>query len=446
MQPAAVEWPTPGGEHESLVTELEHELRDYRPTTLGALLAATALLRVAAVGTGFAIGQLLVDLGGRSANELTIGVISALQGATEMVFAPFLARLADRFGRTRVLIGGPLIGTVAVTLCALAVDPKQLGGARLLEGIGAAAFVPVALGTVAAATARDRVVRSKASGGFEAATLAGYAGGFGLGGFAWAAFHRQAFVLFAGIYLLSALICLVLVPRVPPLPVSPLRKVLRAVLGHGPIRVFLPGWLAVFGLIGAFAAHLPPLLRRPAVPDQTLVHHFDPRLIGVILVGWIVLFLIGILLWTPFLARRGPVSIMRRALPGAWLILLALTALNHTSLSFAPIWLPFLILGILWLAGFGPAAITYLADCSETLAADRSALMSFYTVTLAGGGALGAVLGGVVARNLYIDGLVLLALGFSLVAFISLIFVGRYSRAAEAPAEGGRPLPTAAAS
>jgi predicted MFS family arabinose efflux permease len=444
MQPATVEWPTPD-EHESLVTELEHELRDYRPATLGALLAATALLRVAAVGTGFAIGQLLVDIGGRGTNEITIGLISALQGVTEMVFAPFLARLADRFGRTRVLVGGPLIGTVAVTLCALAVDPKQLGGARLLEGIGAAAFVPVALGTVAAATASDRVVRAGASGGFEAATLAGYAGGFGLGGFAWAAFHRQAFVLFAGLYLLSALICLLLVPRVPPLPVSPLRNVLRAVLGHGPIRVFLPGWLAVFGLIGAFAAHLPPLLRRPAVADQTLVHHFDPRIIGAILVGWIVLFLVGILLWTPFLARRGPVSIMRRAIPGAWLILAALTALNHTSLSFAPFWLPFLILGIVWLAGFGPAAITYLADCSETLAADRSALMSFYTVTLAGGGALGALLGGVVARNLYLDGLVLLALGFSLVTFVSLIFVARYSGAAGAPAEGGRPLPTAAA-
>ena len=63
--------------------------------------------------------------------------------------------------------------------------------------------------------------------------------------------------------------------------------------------------------------------------------------------------------------------------------------------------------------GFGPAAVTYLADCSETLAADRSALMSFYTVTLAGGSALGAVLGGVMSRWLYIDGIIVLEGGNS---------------------------------
>ena len=69
---------------------------------------------------------------------------------------------------------------------------------------------------------------------------------------------------------------------------------------------------------------------------------------------------------------------------------------------------PFLVAGILWLAGFGPAAVTYLADCSESLSADRSALMSFYTVALAGGGAIGALLGGYRRALLGIDGLVIL--------------------------------------
>ena len=59
---------------------------------------------------------------------------------------------------------------------------------------------------------------------------------------------------------------------------------------------------------------------------------------------------------------------MRRAVPGAWLTMVALFAINHlqvvgdASWSSRSSWL-----GILWLAGFGPAAVTYLADCSESL-------------------------------------------------------------------------------
>jgi MFS family permease len=424
--PVSVEWPS-SSEQQELVADLEHDLRDFRPVTIGALLVATALLRVAAIGTGVAIQFRLADIAGQRPNEVTIGLVGAAQGLTEMIFAPILARYADRFGRTRFLVLGPLIGSVSVFLVALAGQSVQIGGARLLEGIAAAAFVPVALGTVAAATARDRAVRAGASGAFEGATLAGYAGGFAVGGFAYFGLHRGAFLVLGGLYLISALVCLVFVPRVPPLPVSPLRTVLRTVLGHGPIRAFLPGWLAVFALLGAFAAHLPSVLRQ-FVPGQTLSHHFDQRLISLFLDSWIVLFLIGIVLWTPLLTRFPPALIMRRAIPGAWVVLIALLGINHTHLSVAPFFIPVLALGILWLAGFGPAAITYLADSSEALVADRSALMSFYTVTLAGGGALGAVLGGVAIRYLHADGLLLVAFVFSLVTFASIGFVLRYAR------------------
>ena len=139
--------------------------------------------------------------------------------------------------------------------------PPQLGGARLLEGLGAAAFVPVALGTVAAATSGDRRRRAGASGAFEASTLIGYAGGFGLGSVAYFGLHRGAFVLLAGLYALAAIVCLVFVPRVPPLPVHSLRVVLRAAIGPGPMRAFLPSWIMSFALIGAFVANLPSLLR-----------------------------------------------------------------------------------------------------------------------------------------------------------------------------------------
>ena len=416
----------------SWIASLHSQLEDYRPVAIGALLVAVVLLRVGAVGTAVAVQFDLTDLAGGRPSGVTIGLIGASQAVTEMAFAPILARYADRFGRSRFLIGGALIGALGALLLALGNHPLQLGGARLVEGIGAAAFVPVALGTIAAATSRNPGYRARASGAFEAATLGGYAGGFALGPFAYFALHRSCFALLAALYVAAAVVCLRFVPRVPPLQVSPIRTVIRAVTGPGPLRTFLPGWLCSFALIGAFGANLAALLRHQRIPGQSLVMHFDERVISAILVGWVFFFLIGIVLWTPHIARLGPARVMRRAVPGAWVVLFALLAINHTHLAYAPIFLPILVTGVLILAGFGPAAVTYLADCSEALSADRSALMSFYTVTLAGGGAIGAVLGGVASRWMYIDGLAVLGLLFSGITFLALVRLVRYV---------GRPLP-----
>ncbi len=407
----------------------ESELRRTGPRAIGALLVASALLRVGAVGVGVAVQFRLSDLAGGRPSGVAIGLVGAAQAATEMVFAPILARYADRFGRRRFLVLGPAICVVAVLLVALGVRPAQLGGARLLEGLGAAAFVPVALGTVAAATTGDRRRRAGASGAFEAATLIGYAGGFGLGSVAYFGLHRWAFVLLAGLYALAAIVCLVFVPRVPPLPVHSLRVVLHAAVGPGPMRTFLPGWILSFALIGAFVANLPALLRHRVDSSQSLMHHFDVRAIGAFLIAWVVVFLIGIVLWTPLVPRLGPAVVMRRAVPGAWLAMLALVIINHLPPLGEILVVPFLVAGILWLAGFGPAAVTYLADTSEGLAADRSALMSFYTVALAGGGAIGAVVGGFAAHLLGVDGLVILGVILSATTFVSLIPVVRYERA-----------------
>src|SRR5438309_1764094 len=82
-------------------------------------------------------------------------------------------------------------------LLASAVHPAQIGIARLFEGVGAAAFVPTALGTIAAATSPDRAVRARASGAFEGATLTGYAGGFLVGPLFYHSLGRGCFLVLA---------------------------------------------------------------------------------------------------------------------------------------------------------------------------------------------------------------------------------------------------------
>ncbi len=424
-----VEVPTADPARQAEAALLEREGVESRSGALGALLVGTTLLRIGTSGAGVAVGFDLVDMFAGRPSGLVIGFIGASQAVPEMVFAPILARLADRMGRRLFLVGGPLFSVIGAVMLSLATTPEVIVFARLVEGVGAACFIPTALGTIAAATTHSRRIRANASGAFEAANLAGYAGGFVVGPFAYHWLHHGAFLVLAGLYLVAAIVCAALVPYVPPLPVSPMRRVFSAVFGRGPLRSFLPAWIACFALLGAYAAHLPALLRRTPVPGQTLVHHFDERLVSAILVSWIALLLVGILLWTPRIPRIGAVRIMRLATPGAWLIAGALLAMNHVPLGWSPILLPFLIAGVLVLAGFGPAAVTYLAECSETFVADRAALMAFYTVALAGGGALGSIIGGFAVRAGYLNGLILFGLALSVFAYSALTPVVRYERA-----------------
>lgn len=411
--------------------ELEHELRESRPVAIGALLAGTALLRVGVAGVSLAIPFDITDLLGSM--PALIGALAATQAISEMAFSPVLARWADRLGRRTFLVGGPLLGVVAVLISALATSAGLFAIGRLLEGVSAAAFVPTALGTIAAATSHSGDVRAKASGAFEAANLLGYAGGFVIGPFAYHYLGRWGFLVLACCYLSAGLVVLRWVPRVPPLPVSPLRVIARAIAGPGPIRSFIPAWICCFALLSSFYANLPPLLRRShragPVPGQLLTHSLDERVVSAILVTMVALLVVGIVLWTPFIPRLGSAVTMRRAVPGAWILLGAVLLMNHLPFHFVAVLGPMAILGLLALSGFAPAAVVYLAECSETFAADRSALMAFYTVTLAGGGFVGSLLGGFAVSQWHADGLVVLGTILSVLAFLSLGPVVRYERA-----------------
>src|SRR5260370_41544058 len=98
-----------------------------------------------------------------------------------MTLAFGLARLADRFGRRRFLIGGPLLGMFAVLLLAPAAHPAQIGVARLLGAVGAPAFVPTALAPIPAAPPSAPAVRPPARGAARGRPLFGYAGGLLVG-------------------------------------------------------------------------------------------------------------------------------------------------------------------------------------------------------------------------------------------------------------------------
>ncbi len=57
--------------------------------------------------------------------------------------------LGDRFGRRRVFAAGIALFTISSALCALATTPEQLIAARVLQGVGGAAVMPLSLAILA---------------------------------------------------------------------------------------------------------------------------------------------------------------------------------------------------------------------------------------------------------------------------------------------------------
>src|SRR6266516_2379516 len=61
------------------------------------------------------------------------------------------AAVGDRLGRRRIFMAGIALFTLASAACALATDPWMLIGARAVQGVGAAAVMPLSLTLLAGA-------------------------------------------------------------------------------------------------------------------------------------------------------------------------------------------------------------------------------------------------------------------------------------------------------
>src|SRR3954452_23431294 len=85
--------------------------------------------------------------------------------AYRLSFAALLltaAAIGDRLGRRRVFLAGITLFTLASAGCALATDPWMLIGSRAIQGIGAAAVMPLSLTLLAGAVPANQ--RSAAIG------------------------------------------------------------------------------------------------------------------------------------------------------------------------------------------------------------------------------------------------------------------------------------------
>jgi MFS family permease len=432
---------------------------------LAAVIIGTLVLRLGAQTMSqmlqFYFARIDQDYYGLS-NTIT-GLVTAAFFVTELLGSPIFGAMSDRLGRKKFILLGPIFGAVAVQITAMTMAVWLLVITRLLAGLSTASSVPSTLGFISDATTNRPNLRARIMGLFEITFIGGVAIGAIAGGYLWKYFGQTvviggikllspAFSLNGAIYMISFAIFwwgLRAIPSAPSIDesqVAPADENLRpgetvAAISHTRIRVqkylailkskpvvdFAPAWLAVNSIIGMWINNSTRLFtENERHKGQVLMGHFGPLRFGYGLAAILVIFALGVLVWSFFIGRYRKTGVMLVATTGLFLTLLLLYFFNHGaqfSEATNHLIIAGLIFGLLIMSGFTPAALTYLADISEAFASDRGSIMGMYTVFLGLGQVIGTTVGGFFATWRGIDGLIFLSLMLGTVTVVSLTYL-----------------------
>jgi MFS family permease len=408
--------------------------------SIGSMLLGTFVLRISTAITGVMLVFLIDEITRHRGTGP--GAISLLTGGfytTELTGAIVFGVLADRYGRKVIMLLGPVFGGVAVFMTGLTTHLPVLFVTRLLEGSSTAASIPSTLGFIAAETAHDERLRGRVVSLFELVSLGGMlAVGPALAGVLWEGFGRHAFFLNCIFYAVALLLYAYGVHEVPrdrraeiQAPVAVRAKTVSAVSRYMRIAtnrkvlLFAPTWLAINAILGLWALQA-PLLLRGNIRDssQFLMQGISPQTIGFGSAALAIVFGSGILFWGMVYARFRRTTMILMGV-GAFVVMTGdVLAINHLGGTSTPLLVALgavAVVGLFVMSGATPAALGLLADVSEGFEEDRSAIMGLYSVFLGVGQVIGAIVGGLAATWMGIDGLVVATAGLLVVGSIALL-------------------------
>jgi len=415
-----------------------------------AVLVGSLILRTAAQ----VMGQMLqfylayIDQNYYPISHTKRGFITASFFITELLGSLVLGAMSDRYGRKIFILLGPLFGAVAMQITSMTVAIWLLVVTRLLEGLSTASSIPATLGYISEATTNRPNMRARVVGLFEITFLGGMALGVGVGGLLWAFLRSPvtvfgirlispAFSVNALIYIASLLVFLWGLKEVRAEPKEAGSdshshgniKQYLAILRSPSVWRFVPAWLAINSIIGMWINHSIGLMTgKDRLGDQLLTGNIPS---GRFIIGFailLVVFALGVLVWSFYLGRYRRTSAMLLATGGLFAMLAIVYLINHLDSFSSPLYYPLLaafLVSLFILSGFTPAALTYLADVTEVHTHSRGSIMGLYSVFLGVGQLVGTGVGGQFADWGGIDGLLLLSVIFGIITGWSLLALRR---------------------
>jgi MFS family permease len=422
--------------------------------SLIAVLAGSLILRLASHATGqmtqFYLGHISRNL--YHISHTTRGYVIASFFITELIGALVLGAMSDRYGRKLFIMLGPAFGVVAVQLTAMTSVLWLFVLARLLQGLSTGSSVPSTLGYISEATVGRPSLRARVMGMFEITLVGGIALGAVIGGYLWKFFSSPLSV--AGITLESPAFSIVGLTYLVSLAIFAwgLKDINRGATGESPsslshtqallnklrhyyrvfrspsVWMFIPAWLCIFSIIGIWTNSSAALFTGDHFKNQKLTGSVSPVTFENGFAALAVFFAAGILAWSFVLARFRRTNVMLIGTLGLFGLLLTVFGLNHIasfSSSLYYVLLGALLIEVLVMSGFTPAALTYLADVTESYASDRGSIMGLYSVFLGVGQLAGTSIGGYFADWNGIDGLILLSAILGGVTALSLLTLRR---------------------
>ncbi len=391
------------------------------------VISAHAILRIASGTSGILIGLYLASLNNQGAHLSAglVGTLSAVSFAAEL-FASIPMGLASDAMQPRLLMTtGAILGAIAVFLFAVSGSKSIFFLSRLLEGVGAAAIVPALLAYLTDATDGSPALRVKVMSYFELTLLAGLALGGIVAAQLFRALNAAAFSVVSVLYLACALILFSSISsrtvRHFPNPLEDLRQVLRL----PSIRHLAPVWLCVNSVVGLWLGPTLPFLLTGRTTDHQFlsgIYASSPGSVGWLLLGYSIVFSLGVTVWSFVLPHIRLQNAMRITLGAILPVCAGFYLLNHSGDQSVTVRWSIgtgIALLIMVESGFTPAALAWLAGTLPEQSG-RGAAMGIYSVLLSVGAIIGSLLAGVLGERYSIDGLLY---GTILVAVVALIFL-----------------------
>lgn len=397
------------------------------------VIAGNAVMRISSGASGILVGLYLANLAnhGSRVNAALVGTLGAVSFGAELVGALPMGMTSDAVAPRALMTGGTLLGAFATQLFGISVRPGIFFVSRGIEGTGAAATTPSLLAHLTDETDGNHSLRARVMSYFELSLLAGLALGGLTAAQLWKFLGRHAFTAVAVLYILSAVLLFFGSAGSQSHRSKDAIVGLRRAFRDRSLRRLAPVWLCVNTIVGLWLGPTFSFL----LTHRSQTHQFldgmlvtQPERVGWILLGYAIVFGLGVTAWSVVLPGMSEARALRIALVAMLIVCLGLFLLNHSGQESSSIrWalVAFSIVCVMVESGFTPAALSLLAGAIGAQTG-RGAAMGIYSVLLSVGAIAGSFLAAAMGQAYAVDGLIYSTFAMAIVglAFVRWIEPG----------------------